>query len=78
MKGHLVRRVSGVAIHFPFPYAVVSDQQQVGEIGRAQTAEKAERLCLALELLGRFERGELIEREGLVECDESQLQAASD
>ena len=71
MKGHLVRRVSGVAIHFPFPYAVISDQQQVGEMGRAQTAAKAERLCLALELLERYERGELVERGG-------QLQAASD
>ncbi|WP_407541410.1 hypothetical protein Q0M94_08530 [Deinococcus radiomollis] len=72
MKAHLVRHVSGVALHFPFPYAVISDQQQIGEIGRAQTAEKAERLCQALELLERFERGELVERE------DSALQAASD
>lgn len=78
MKGHLVRCVSGVAIQFPFPYAVVSDQQQVGEIGRAQTAEKAERLCLALELLRRFERGELVESKGLLERGGPQLQAASD
>ena len=72
MRTHLVRRVSGVALHFPFPYAVVSDQQQIGEIGRAQTGEKAERLCRALELLERYERGELVERDGL------HLQTASD
>jgi hypothetical protein len=72
MKSHLVRRVSGVAIHFPFPYAVVSEQVQIGEMGRAQTAQKAERLCRALELLERFERGELVERE------EPRLPIASD
>ena len=65
MKSHLVRRVFGVALHFPFPFAVVSDQPQIGVVGRAQTAQKAERMCQALELLERFERGELVERNEL-------------
>ena len=67
-----MRRVSGVAIHHPQPLAVVSDDPRVGEICRAQTEAKAQRVIRALELLDRYERGEL------VEVQQPQLQVASD
>ena len=63
MSSHIVRLVSGVALHFPQRFAIVSNAASVGELGRTQTEEKAQRLCQALELLERYERGELVERD---------------
>ena len=62
MTRYDVSHIFGVALHFPQRFAVSSSQPGVGEIGRAQTPEKAERLRLALQVLESYERGELIER----------------
>jgi hypothetical protein len=57
----LIRRVSGAAIHHPQRLAIVSDDPAIGEICRAQTEAKALLVVRALELLARYERGELFE-----------------
>ncbi|GGQ97110.1 hypothetical protein [Deinococcus ruber] len=75
MTRYTVSHIFGVALHFPHRFAVTSTQGNVGEIGRAQTPAKAERLRLALEVLESYERGELIER-ALI--DHGALAAASD
>ena len=75
MSRYHISHILGVALHFPHRFAVVSSQANVGEIGRAQTPEKAERLRLALQVLESYERGELVER-GLSE--HGALAAASD
>lgn len=67
-----MRRVSGVAIHHPQALVVVSDDPGVGEICRTQTEAKAQRVMRALELLARYERGEL------AEVQPTELQLASD
>ena len=67
-----MRRVSGVAIHHPQALAVVSHDPGVGEICRTQTEAKAQRVIRALELLARYERGEL------AEVQPTELQLASD
>lgn len=72
MKNYIVRLISGGALHQPQRYSVTAQDSQIGEIGRAQTREKAQRLQQALEVLERYERGELIE------CGEPRLQVASD
>ena len=70
MKSFLVRRVAGVALHYPQHFAVVSQEYGVGEVGRAQTPQKAERLQRALELLERYERGEVVERGVLADASD--------
>ena len=72
MKTVIVRLISGAALHHPQRFVVTSQDSSVGEMGRAQTHDKAKRLQQGLELLERSERGELVER------DEAGLQAASD
>ncbi|WP_424950018.1 hypothetical protein [Deinococcus sp.] len=63
MSRHIVRYLSGVAVHYPYRFSVVSQNVQIGELGRAQTEAKAQRIRQALDLLERYERGELAERE---------------
>ncbi len=65
MSRHTILFVSGVTLHYPQRYAVVSADRTQGELCRTQTSEKAERLQRALNLLERYERGELVERDGL-------------
>jgi hypothetical protein len=63
MSRYTVRRIAGVAIHHPQPLAIVSADSGVGELCRTQTQAKANRMQQALEVLERFERGELVERD---------------
>ncbi|WP_425145532.1 hypothetical protein [Deinococcus sp.] len=70
MSRYSVAHVLGLALHFPQRFAVLSSEADVGEIGRAQTPQKAERLRQALDVLERYERGELIERSALADASD--------
>jgi hypothetical protein len=62
MSRYTIRRIAGVALHHPQHLSVVCTEPGIGELCRTQTEAKARRVQQALDVLERFERGELVER----------------